>query len=188
MIGNEKPITSYENTRIPHSSFSAYLQIEHYMKMKLHYIIMLSFVFVMASCSSESLEPANSTEAENAIEAEQELLGIVNDHRISLGYKDLDFSPVAYEYANKHTDYMIAKGAINHDNFSARASDISQAVNASSVSENVAKDYNSAKEAFQQWLASSDHRKTMEGEFTHTAVSIKRNAEGKLYFTQLFYR
>ena len=100
----------------------------------------------------------------------------------------MDYSAVAYEYANKHTDYMIAKGSINHDNFSARASDISQAVNASFVSENVAKDYDSAVEAFQKWLASSDHRKTMEGEFTHTAVSVKRNSDGKLYFTQLFYR
>ncbi len=158
------------------------------MKMKLHYFIMLLFAFVVVSCSTEPIESANSPEAENAIEVEQELLGIVNEHRISLGYADLDYSAIAYEYANKHTDYMIAKGSINHDNFSARASDISQAVNASFVSENVAKDYDSAVEAFQKWLASSDHRKTMEGEFTHTAVSVKRNSDGKLYFTQLFYR
>ncbi|MDL5513021.1 CAP domain-containing protein [Arenibacter sp. M-2] len=158
------------------------------MKMKMHYFVMLLFAFVVVSCSTESIEPAISPEVENAVEVEQELLGIVNEHRIGLGYNDLDFSSVAYEYANKHTDYMIAKGSINHDNFSARASDISQAVNASFVSENVAKDYDSALEAFQKWLASSDHRKTMEGEFTHTAVSVKRNTDGKLYFTQLFYR
>lgn len=179
---------NYENTRIPHSSLSSYLQIEHCMKTKLHYFIMLLFAFVVASCTTEPIESANSPKAENAVEVEEELLGIVNDHRISLGYTDLDFSDVAYEYANKHTDYMIAKGSINHDNFSARASDISLAVNASFVSENVAKDYDSAIEAFQKWLASSDHRKTIEGEFTHTAVSVKRNLDGKLYFTQLFYR
>ncbi|MCM4150509.1 CAP domain-containing protein [Arenibacter sp. N53] len=158
------------------------------MKTKVHYFIMLLFTFVVVSCSTEPIESAIGPVAENAVEVEQELLGIVNDHRISLGYTDLDYSAVAYEYANKHTDYMIAKGSINHDNFSARASDISQAVNASFVSENVAKDYDSAVEAFQNWLASSDHRKTMEGDFTHTAVSVKRNSGGKLYFTQLFYR
>lgn len=158
------------------------------MKMKLHYFVMLLFAFVIVSCSTESIGTEIIPEAENAVEVEQELLGIVNDHRTSLGYNDLDYSVVAYEYANKHTDYMIAKGSINHDNFSARAQDISQAVNATFVSENVAKDYDSALEAFQKWLASSDHKKTMEGEFTHTAVSVKRNAEGKLYFTQLFYR
>lgn len=158
------------------------------MKMKMHYFVMLLFAFVTVSCSTESIGPATVTEVENAVEVEQELLGIVNEHRVSLGYNYLDFSLVAYEYANKHTDYMIAKGTINHDNFSARASDISQAVNASYVSENVAKDYDSALEAFQKWLASADHRKTMEGEFTHTAVSVKRNTDGNLYFTQLFYR
>jgi uncharacterized protein YkwD len=158
------------------------------MKMKMHYFVMLLFAFVTVSCSTESIGPAIDSEVENAIEVEQELLGIVNEHRVSLGYNNLDFSSVAYEYASRHTDYMIAKGTINHDNFSARASDISQAVNASYVSENVAKDYESALEAFQKWLASADHRKTMEGEFTHTAVSVKRNTDGKLYFTQLFYR
>ncbi|MCM4163952.1 MULTISPECIES: CAP domain-containing protein [unclassified Arenibacter] len=158
------------------------------MKMIFHYFVMLLFAFVTVSCSTESIGPAIGSEVENAVEVEQELLGIVNEHRVSLGYNYLDFSLVAYEYANKHTDYMIAKGTINHDNFSARASDISQAVNASYVSENVAKDYDSALEAFQKWLASADHRKTMEGEFTHTAVSVKRNTDGKLYFTQLFYR
>lgn len=158
------------------------------MKMILHYFVMLLFAFVVVSCSTESIGPAIDSEVENAVEVEQELLGIVNEHRISLGYNYLNFSIVAYEYANKHTDYMIAKGAINHDNFSARASDISEAVNASFVSENVAKDYDSALEAFQKWLASSDHRKTMEGDFTHTAVSVKRNTDGNLYFTQLFYR
>jgi len=41
------------------------------------------------------------------------------------------------------------KGLLIHDNFSARASDIfPKAVNASFVSENVAKDYDSAIEAF----------------------------------------
>jgi len=28
----------------------------------------------------------------------------------------------------------------------------------------------------------------MEDDFTHTAVSVKKDAEGKLYFTQIFYR
>lgn len=83
---------------------------------------------------------------------------------------------------------MIARGTINHDNFSARASKISSIENAELVAENVAKDYANAAEAFQGWLDSSSHKKTMEGEFTHTAVSVKKDAHGKLYFTQIFFR
>ncbi|GGW25052.1 CAP domain-containing protein [Arenibacter certesii] len=156
--------------------------------MKTHYLLMLLFACAIGSCSSETIEPNPLGEAENAVKVEQQLLVLVNEHRVSLGFNELDFSDLAYVHANKHTDYMIAKGTANHDNFKVRASTISSAANATYVSENVAKDYGSALEVFQQWLASNDHRKTIEGEFTHSAASVKRNSEGKLYFTHLFYR
>ncbi|NJB71278.1 uncharacterized protein YkwD [Saonia flava] len=160
------------------------------MKMRLHYAILVLFVIILCSCTKEPLDDANtiSVEAVNVTAAESELLTIVNDHRNTLGQNSLDFSEVAYEYANLHTDYMISVGAINHNNFDSRASKIIAEVNAKLVAENVAKDYSSALEAFESWLNSADHRKTMEGDFTHTAVSVKKNSEGKLYFTQLFYR
>ena len=158
------------------------------MKMRTQYVALVLFVCTMASCSKEAVETANIIEAENAIEVEQELLNTVNEHRLTLGHNSLDFSSIAYEHANAHTDYMIAKGSINHDNFSTRASDISLKVDAEFVAENVAKDYSNAQEAFQGWLNSSSHKKTMEGEFTHTAVSVKKDANGNLYFTQMFFR
>ena len=158
------------------------------MKMRLLFAVSVLFVLVASSCSKESITDTDIPKAENAVEVEQELLGIVNSHRASLGYNALQFSPVAYEYANNHTDYMISKGSLNHDNFSARATSISSETSAEYVAENVAKDYDSAMGAFENWLASSDHRKTMEGNFTHTAVSVKKDAGGNFYFTQLFYR
>ncbi|UWX54801.1 CAP domain-containing protein [Maribacter litopenaei] len=127
-------------------------------------------------------------EAENNVQLEQELLTVVNDHRNSLGLNQLEFSVVAYKYANKHTDYMISKGSLSHDNFSARASSINSEVTVQMVAENVAKDYDTAMEAFEGWYNSSSHKKTMEGDFTHTAVSIKKNVQGEFYFTQLFYK
>lgn len=158
------------------------------MKMKLHYIFIALFVCIASSCSKEEFDNTAIIKAESAKEVEQELLTIVNDHRVGLGYTVLAFSPVAYEYAGKHNDYMIATGNISHDNFTARASDISTQVNAEFVAENVAKDYTNAAEAFQGWLNSSNHKKTMEGEFTHTAVSVKKDNNGNFYFTQLFFR
>lgn len=119
---------------------------------------------------------------------EQELLNLVNSHRNSLGFSSLAFSEVAYSYASDHTDYMIAMGSLSHDNFSARASSISEEVNAEYVSENVAKDYISAQQVLDGWMASPNHRKTLEGEFTHTAVSVKKDASGTFYYTQLFFR
>ncbi len=157
------------------------------MKMRLHYAIAVLFVFILGSCSKESVENTRIVEAKNSVLVEQDLLGIVNEHRISLGYSSLEFSAIAYQYANSHTDYMIAKGSISHDNFSARASNISSEVDAAEVAENVAKDYSSATEVFDNWISSPGHRKNIEGEFTHTAVSVKKDGNGDYYFTQLFY-
>jgi uncharacterized protein YkwD len=158
------------------------------MKMRTHYVVLFLFVCTLSSCTKESLENTSIVEAENAKEVEIELLSVVNEHRISLGESALEFSEVAYAYANQHTNYMISKGAINHDNFSSRASKISSSVSAEFVAENVAKDYGNAAEAFQGWLKSSSHKKTMEGDFSHTAVSVKMNAAGTFYFTQIFFR
>ncbi len=158
------------------------------MKMRMHFIALAVFTCTLGSCTKESEEALDIVEKKNVIEVEQELLSTVNDHRISLGKNSLEFNSVAYRHANAHTDYMIAKGAINHDNFTVRASDISAEVGAELVAENVANDYSTASEAFQGWMASTKHKRTMEDDFTHTAVSVKEDADGKYYFTQIFYR
>ncbi|SMC42519.1 CAP domain-containing protein [Cellulophaga tyrosinoxydans] len=172
---------------IPFST-TYYLQIEQYMKMKMPYALMFLFVLIVSSCSKETIENTILVESENAIIVENEILETVNSYRTANGYNSLAYSAVAYKYANAHTDYMIAKGSISHDNFSARASDISSEVNASQVSENVARNYASAQETFENWMNSSDHRKSIEGDFTHTAVSVKLDANGNYYYTQLFYK
>jgi len=158
------------------------------MKLRTHYVVLVLFVCSLVSCTKESVSDTSIIEAENAKEIETELLSLVNEYRISLGKTALEFNEVAYEYANEHTAYMISKDAINHDNFSSRASKISLQLNAVFVAENVARNYNNAEGAFQGWLDSTSHKKTMEGDFSHTAVSVKINNEGELYFTQIFFR
>jgi len=158
------------------------------MKMRMRFAFLFLFVSILGSCSKEPLDTANIIEAKNDPEVENELLNIVNSHRSALGYTSLSFSAVAYEYANKHTDYMIAQGGLSHDNFSSRASNIALEVEAEFVAENVAKDYPNASEAFNGWLNSPDHKKTMEGDFTHTAVTVKKSASGVYYYTQLFFK
>lgn len=157
------------------------------MKMNLQRALLALCLVFVVSCSKESDEIPPITVAQNVTALEGELLNLVNTHRESIGESALVFSTVAYEYANAHTDYMIAMGSLNHDNFSARASGISSKVAAKAVSENVARNHDSAAEALDGWLQSESHRKTMEGNFTHTAISIKEDPQGNLYFTQLFY-
>ena len=157
------------------------------MKTKLQYAAMALCLFVVVSCSKESDVSPEYPVAQNVTAMESELLDLVNAHRETLGQSSLFFSAVAYEYANTHTDYMIATGSLNHDNFSARASGISSKVAAKAVSENVARNHDTAIKAMQGWLQSESHKKTMEGNYTHTAISIKEDPQGNLYYTQLFY-
>lgn len=156
--------------------------------MRLLYAVPVFLLLFLGSCTSDSLEETPVLEAENVITIEQDLLDIVNEHRLTLDTNTLEFSDVAYKYANIHTDYMIAKGSISHDNFSSRATNINSEVSVEMVAENVAKDYQTAKDAFQGWYTSSSHKKTMEGDFTHTGISVKKDEQGNYYFTQLFYK
>ncbi|MCX2718354.1 CAP domain-containing protein [Lentiprolixibacter aurantiacus] len=156
--------------------------------MKLNGLLLAFLLCIVVSCNEESQEETLYEINQNAVQVENALLQAVNEHRISLGFNALEFSAIAYEYANEHNDYMIAKGGLSHDHFSSRASSIAAETNAEYVSENVAKDYPSAQQAFEGWLNSPNHRKTMEGEFTHTAVSVKVDNTGNYYYTQLFYR
>ncbi len=157
------------------------------MKTKFQYALVALSLVLVISCSKESDETAVYPVAQNVTAMESELLDLVNTHRETLGQEALSFSAIAYEYANAHTDYMIATGSLNHDNFTARASGISAKVAAKAVSENVARNHDTAAKAMQGWLESESHKKTMEGNYTHTAISIKEDPQGNLYYTQLFY-
>lgn len=156
--------------------------------MRAQHAVLVLFVFILGSCSKEPVDDTANIVGVNVVALEQEVLEIVNSHRSDLGAITLEFSPIAYEYANKHTDYMIGKGSLSHDNFSSRASSIASKVEVQTVAENVAKDYSTAQEAFIGWYESSSHKKTMEGDFTHTAVSVKKDENGNFYYTQLFYK
>lgn len=160
------------------------------MKMRIYQLLLIVLICFGASCEKESTSNSDIDipVAQNNVVVENELLNVVNEHRASLGYNALDFSEAAYTHANSHNDYMISKGSLSHDNFSSRASKIAAEVGAEFVAENVAKNYDTAAGAFEKWLSSSSHKKTMEGEFTHTAVSVKVDPSGNFYFTQLFFR
>lgn len=119
---------------------------------------------------------------------EVELFDMINTYRMSIGLNEMVFESTTYYYAGLHTDYMIADGNISHDRFSERAENISNRTGALFVAENVARNYDTLENTFDAWLDSPGHRKNIEGDFTHSALSIKSNSKGDLYFTQIFYR
>ena len=85
-------------------------------------------------------------------------------------------------------DYMISKNTLSHDNFQSRAEKIAEETNAISVSENVARYYVSAEKTLEGWLNSSSHKEALEGNFSHTTLSVQLDKQGRPYYTQIFIK
>ncbi|PCE62936.1 CAP domain-containing protein [Sediminicola luteus] len=156
---------------------------------KLLPLLSIALFLGFGSCTKEDIaETPAISDAINVTGIEQELMIIVNDYRKSIGRVPLALNTEAYEAAQAHNNYMISKGELSHDNFSARATALSAKTSAEMIAENVAKDYETAQAAFDKWMSSKGHRLNIESNFTHTGISVKSDAEGNYYFTQMFYR
>ena len=165
-----------------------------YILMKSIYALLIITLTVFTSCTAPSISEDevlfedNATVSLDAVSVEVELLELFNAHRSQVGLSSLEISEEAYAFAVDHNDHMIAKGKISHDNFNERASNLAEVTGAINIKENVAKSYTSAEKALNGWLNSASHRKTIEGDFTHTSISVKADENGKLYYTQLFLK
>ncbi|MEM9077703.1 MAG: CAP domain-containing protein [Bacteroidota bacterium] len=154
----------------------------------------LAIILITCSKSSATSEQeiiANNQESINkgdinSTELESELLNLMNTHRESMGKKPLLSNSEVYSYAEDHNSYMISQNKLSHDNFESRAAQITARINASRIGENVARHYSSAQLALSKWLESDAHKSTIEGNYTHTALSVVLDKEGRPYFTQIF--
>lgn len=157
-------------------------------------LIAMAMLCLCASCSTDEInEIDNSANLENTLSVENidtfssEVLLLINAHRATLDLPALLTHREAKNEALDHTAYMIQRNRISHDNFSDR-SDYLKANGAQVVSENVAFGFRTAQDVVQGWLDSPDHRTAIEGNFTHSGVSVARNENGIHYFTQIFVR
>jgi len=157
----------------------------------------LALALTLLSCSAdETIEniPANDTSALLVQDYtynsdELQLADAINKHRQSLALEPLEIIDYVSLQSEQHTEYMIANHAINHDNFEARAHDITDAIGASNVNENVAYNYATAASVLHAWLNSPDHRANIEGDFTNFGFSIRIDPEtGKKYYTSIFLK
>jgi uncharacterized protein YkwD len=164
------------------------------MKIKLLCALLLATVVcIISSCSSESSEVATSSPnlqkvvnySYNSIEVKT--MELINAHRVSKGLNPLqNINHMSYK-SEEHNNYMIANNVVNHNGFSARSENIMLTLGATSVSENIAYNYNTPEAVLNAWLASPGHKENIEGNFTHFGIAIKENpATGKKYYTNIF--
>ena len=120
---------------------------------------------------------------------DDEILQLINNHRVSIGKAALAKNQAIWEQANGHSRNM-ASGAVpfGHDGFDARAAAIRSALGSGgSAAENVAMGYGSAAAVVNAWLGSAGHRANIEGSATRTGISAVKSSGGVWYYTQIFY-
>ncbi len=155
-------------------------------------LLAIAFTVLFTSCSQdEELMPTEEATLEVAADLTveeafaQDVLAEVNKHRESIGLNALKANNDSKSQASNHSKYMATKGQISHDNFFKR-SDYLKARGAGRVSENVAFGYRTAEEVVAAWIQSKSHREALEGNFTHSGISVVKNDKGTAFFTQIF--
>lgn len=159
----------------------------------------LGLAFLLTSCVSAfppvgqaPREPATSTPPVST-NVEGDVHRLINAHRAQAGLPPLRYDEGIAAVARQHSGAMAGKTrAFGHDGFDGRAAAVNQIVSVGSFAENVA--YNSrsgadlAPSVVTGWIASSGHRRNIEGAFTLTGIGAARSLDGVTYVTQLFVR
>ena len=152
----------------------------------------------MNSCASDSVDSVSNKElsVSSAVvtdytydQSELETMKLINEYRVSIGLNELKaINHISFK-SDEHNAYMITNKVVNHDDFVARSENIIKVLGAIKVSENVAYNYNNSNSVLNAWLNSPDHKKNLDGEYTHIGISISINpANGKKYYTNMFMR
>ena len=159
-------------------------------------IALIFCTLFLTSCSKESLNDDvtayNQVVTENAVynysAIEAEILEEVNIYRKVQGLRELKAMAELSVESEGHNKHMINEGEVSHDNFSLRASKLMNRVGAKAVAENVGFGYRTAEAVVNAWLKSQGHRENIEGSHTHFGISVRQDAEGKNYFTNIFIK
>ena len=164
------------------------------MKLIANTLFVMGFLCLLASCSPEEVNDTTSSvnfESEVSIEnnnaMSNEILVIINEYRATLNLPAFSSHNLAKEEAMDHTTYMIVNNKVSHDNFFER-SDYLKANGASLVSENVAFGYRTAQAVVDGWLNSPSHKEAIEGNFTHSGISVAQTESGINFFTHIFVK
>ena len=153
----------------------------------------ITILFTLNSCSKNEINdtlPEKQTVVVNYeyVTIETDLINLINDYRVNKGLNILKLDNYISKVSENHVYYMINKNAISHDLFDLRFKDIVDNRGGLKVSENVAYNFNSAQSTLNAWLNSPEHKNNLEGDFTHCGISIKTNANGVRFYTNIFMK
>lgn len=123
---------------------------------------------------------------------EEQVLELVNDHRISQNLKALPSDPRIAREARRHSRALAEKQILfGHYGFDLRTEMISSFIPIGAVAENVAHHEgctDCGQQAVRNWLKSSLHRKNIEGDYDLTGVGVAKESDQGYFFTQIFVK
>lgn len=150
------------------------------------------FVCSLFSCSSQDntavTEPVLQTMDYVFNSEELETMAVINTYRQSVGLNTLEPNKHVSYIAHEHNTYMINNHVVSHEGFDERYDNIIKVLEAIKVGENIAYNYKTPEGALEAWLLSPDHKKIIEGDYTHFGVSIRQDAANRKYYTNIFIK
>ncbi|MBT8259470.1 MAG: CAP domain-containing protein [Bacteroidia bacterium] len=149
---------------------------------------MLTFSCSTDAIEEETIDAIVASHVPNTKEIEIEIMEIINNHRIEAGLNPLNNLGQVKAEAYNHTEYMIERNGISHDNFFIRKANLENTVGAVRVGENVAYGYRYAQSVVNAWLNSPGHRDVIEGDYTDFEISAEQDVEGRWYYTNIFVK
>ena len=156
-------------------------------------LVLFLFILMFSSCSTDSMdEELNMSNSEVVIPEtkpiEVEILGLINNYRVSLGLNELVPMEIIKSQTYSHNDYMIENSQVSHDYFISRRNFLTANAGALKVAENVAYGYSTPEAVVNAWVNSESHRETIVGNYTHFDISADYDENNHLYYTNIFIK
>jgi len=148
---------------------------------------------LLLSCN-RNLSASDSTKSDsplyNSVTMKRDILYHINEYRKRKGLGSLKLVDVADEQAAIHSKNMaLKKAAFSHNGFEERIAVVSKKIGTvMAAAENLAYGELSAEVVVKGWINSPGHKKNIEGNYTLTGIGTYQDANGVIYFTQLFMR
>lgn len=164
------------------------LRLCHNQGMKIFLILMV--LSGLASCGKDSQDskPIMTIRPVKPGPSTQNYIDVVNEYRAKIGLRPFVYSPIITEVAFGHSRFMAeGYGRFGHGGWRSRCAKLRNEMRSDICGEIVAMGQKTPEAVLEAWLGSPAHRSAIENpRYTHTGVGVAMNAQGRLYWTQMF--
>jgi uncharacterized protein YkwD len=149
-------------------------------------IIITLILFLILGCSSDSevIPPIMPYTYSNN---EANLVDLINIYRNNQGFSTLEINQHIGYLCFTHNQHMIDTGVLGHQNFESRTNNLKLTMQATYVSELVAKNYSTNQSVLNAFLNVPSCKEILDGDKDKIGVSITE-AGDKKYYTLIFIK